>query len=70
MRRLLRSGGAAALAACALVAIPAAAPANVQVARRAGPGATRCRRATRWARWRFSGATGYAVGDFGTLLKN
>ena len=37
-------------------------------ARRAGCGATRCRRATRSARCRSRAPTGYAAGDFGTLL--
>ena len=72
MRRLLRSRAGVALAAagggrrapCRRARRP-----TCRSGRPAGCGATRCRRATRCARWRSPGSTGYAVGDFGTLLK-
>jgi photosystem II stability/assembly factor-like uncharacterized protein len=69
MRRLLRSGGAAALATCALVAIPAAAPANVQVGSSGWSWGNPLPQGNTLRAMAFSGATGYAVGDFGTLLK-
>jgi len=69
MRRLLRSGGAAALAACALVAIPAAAPANVQVGSSGWSWGNPLPQGNTLRAMAFYGTTGYAVGDFGTLLQ-
>jgi photosystem II stability/assembly factor-like uncharacterized protein len=69
MRRLLRSGGAAALAACALAAIPAAAPANVQVGSSGWLWGNPLPQGNTLRAMAFFGTTGFAVGDFGTLLK-
>jgi photosystem II stability/assembly factor-like uncharacterized protein len=69
MRRLLRGGGAAALAACALAAIPAAAPANVQVGSSGWSWGNPLPQGNTLRAMAFFGTTGYAVGDFGTLLK-
>jgi photosystem II stability/assembly factor-like uncharacterized protein len=68
MRRL-RWGSAAAAAACALAAMPAAAPANVQVGSSGWLWGNPLPQGNTLRAMAFSGTTGYAVGDFGTLLK-
>jgi photosystem II stability/assembly factor-like uncharacterized protein len=68
MRRL-RWGGTAALAACALAALPAAASANVQVGSSGWLWGNPLPQGNTLRAMAFAGTTGYAVGDFGTLLK-
>ena len=69
MRRL-RWGGTAALAACALAALPAAATASVQVGSSGWQWGNPLPQGNTLRAMSFAGATGYAVGDFGTLLKH
>ncbi|HWH94127.1 MAG TPA: YCF48-related protein [Baekduia sp.] len=69
MRSLLRSGGAALAAACALAALPAAAPANVQVGSSGWLWGNPLPQGNTLRAMAFSGTIGYAVGDFGTLLQ-
>jgi photosystem II stability/assembly factor-like uncharacterized protein len=69
MRRLLRGPAAATLAACALAAVPAVAPANVQVGSSGWSWGNPLPQGNTLRAMAFSGSTGYAVGDFGTLLK-
>src|SRR3954453_23742166 len=69
MRRLLRSGGAAGLGACALGALPATAPSNVQVGSSGWSWGNPLPQGNTLRAMAFYGTTGYAVGDFGTLLK-
>jgi photosystem II stability/assembly factor-like uncharacterized protein len=69
MRRLLSAGGAAAIVACALATIPAAASANVQVGSSGWSWGNPLPQGNTLRAMAFSGTTGYAVGDFGTLLK-
>ncbi|MCW2995547.1 MAG: hypothetical protein JWQ18_3042 [Conexibacter sp.] len=69
MRRL-RWGGTAVLAACALAALPAAAQANVQVGSSGWLWGNPLPQGNTLRAMAFADAgTGYAVGDFGTLLK-
>jgi photosystem II stability/assembly factor-like uncharacterized protein len=68
MRRL-RWSGTAALAACALAALPAAAQANVQVGSSGWLWGNPLPQGNTLRAMAFAGTTGYAVGDFGTLLK-
>jgi photosystem II stability/assembly factor-like uncharacterized protein len=68
MRRFLRGGGVTALAACAL-ALPAAASANVQVGSSGWLWGNPLPQGNTLRAMAFSGTTGYAVGDFGTLLQ-
>ena len=68
MRRL-RWSGMAALAACALAALPAAAQANVQVGSSGWLWGNPLPQGNTLRAMAFAGTTGYAVGDFGTLLK-
>jgi photosystem II stability/assembly factor-like uncharacterized protein len=65
----LRWGRAAAVAACALAALPAAAPANVQVGSSGWLWGNPLPQGNTLRAMTFSGTTGYAVGDFGTLLQ-
>ncbi|HEY4097300.1 MAG TPA: hypothetical protein VGM33_17390, partial [Baekduia sp.] len=67
--RIPRWSGAAALAACALAALPAAASANVQVGSSGWLWGNPLPQGNTVRAMAFSGPTGYAVGDFGTLLK-
>jgi photosystem II stability/assembly factor-like uncharacterized protein len=67
--RKLRSSGMAALAACALAALPAAAQANVQVGSSGWLWGNPLPQGNTLRAMAFAGTTGYAVGDFGTLLK-
>jgi photosystem II stability/assembly factor-like uncharacterized protein len=69
MRRLLHGPAAAALAACALAAVPAAAGANVQVGSSGWLWGNPLPQGNTLRAMAFAGSTGYAVGDFGTLLK-
>src|SRR5436190_850784 len=72
MKRLLRGGGAAALAACALAAagLPGAASANVQVGSSGWLWGNPLPQGNTLRAMAFAGGTtGYAVGDFGTLLQ-
>src|SRR3954465_9824046 len=74
MRRLLRSGSAAAVAAAALMAVggaalPAGASANVQVGSSGWLWGNPLPQGKPLRAMAFAGMTGYAVGDFGTLLK-
>jgi photosystem II stability/assembly factor-like uncharacterized protein len=68
MRRLLRCG-AAALGACALLALPGGASANVQVGSSGWLWGNPLPQGNTLRAMAFAGTTGYAVGDFGTLLK-
>ena len=68
MRRL-RWGGTAVLAACALAALPAAASANVQVGSSGWLWGNPLPQGNTLRAMAFGGTTGYAVGDFGTLLQ-
>jgi photosystem II stability/assembly factor-like uncharacterized protein len=65
----LRWGGTAALAACALAVLPAAASANVQVGSSGWLWGNPLPQGNTLRAMAFAGTTGYAVGDFGTLLK-
>jgi photosystem II stability/assembly factor-like uncharacterized protein len=67
--RKLRSSALAALAACALAALPAAAQANVQVGSSGWLWGNPLPQGNTLRAMAFAGTTGYAVGDFGTLLK-
>ncbi len=67
--RKLRWSGMAALAACALAALPAAAQANVQVGSSGWLWGNPLPQGNTLRAMAFAGTTGYAVGDFGTLLK-
>ncbi|MDX6726548.1 MAG: hypothetical protein QOK49_1353 [Baekduia sp.] len=67
--RTLRYGAAAAVAACALAALPAGASANVQVGSSGWLWGNPQPQGNTLRAMSFSGTTGYAVGDFGTLLK-
>src|SRR4051812_23217205 len=70
MRRLLRSGAvAAATAAVCVAALPAGASANVQVGSSGWSWGNPLPQGNTLRAMAFSGPTGYAVGDFGTLLK-
>jgi photosystem II stability/assembly factor-like uncharacterized protein len=69
MNRLLRSGGAAALAACAVAVMSAGASANVQVGSSGWSWGNPLPQGNTLRAMAFSGTTGYAVGEFGTLLK-
>jgi photosystem II stability/assembly factor-like uncharacterized protein len=66
MRRLRWS---AAAAACALAAVPGAAAANVQVGSSGWLWGNPLPQGNTLTAMSFAGSTGYAVGDFGTLLK-
>jgi photosystem II stability/assembly factor-like uncharacterized protein len=65
----LRWGGTAVLAACALAVLPAAASANVQVGSSGWLWGNPLPQGNTLRAMAFAGTTGYAVGDFGTLLK-
>jgi photosystem II stability/assembly factor-like uncharacterized protein len=69
MRRLLRGPAAATLAACALAAVPAGASANVQVGSSGWLWGNPLPQGNTLRAMAFYGTTGFAVGDFGTLLK-
>jgi photosystem II stability/assembly factor-like uncharacterized protein len=64
-----RWSSAAAVAACALAALPAGASANVQVGSSGWLWGNPLPQGNTLRAMTFSGPTGYAVGDFGTLLK-
>jgi photosystem II stability/assembly factor-like uncharacterized protein len=65
---MLRWGGAA-LVACALAALPGPASANVQVGSSGWQWGNPLPQGNRLSAMSFVGTTGYAVGDFGTLLQ-
>ena len=67
--RKLRSGAVLAAAACALAALPGMAKANVQVGSSGWLWGNPLPQGNTLRSMAFSGSTGYAVGDFGTLLK-
>jgi photosystem II stability/assembly factor-like uncharacterized protein len=67
--KMSRWSSAAAVVACALAALPAAASANVQVGSSGWLWGNPLPQGNTLRAMTFSGATGYAVGDFGTLLK-
>ncbi|MCW3023966.1 MAG: hypothetical protein JWR30_3288 [Conexibacter sp.] len=67
--KMSRWSGAAAVVACALAALPAAASANVQVGSSGWLWGNPLPQGNTLRAMTFSGPTGYAVGDFGTLLK-
>jgi photosystem II stability/assembly factor-like uncharacterized protein len=71
MRRLLRSRAGVALAAAAVAAaaVPAGASANVQVGSSGWLWGNPLPQGNTLRAMQFSGSTGYAAGDFGTLLK-
>ncbi|WCB91756.1 Ycf48-like protein [Baekduia alba] len=69
MRRLLRSGGAMAVAAALAAALPAGASANVQVGSSGWLWGNPLPQGNTLRAMAFSGPSGYAAGDFGTLLK-
>src|SRR4051812_14399962 len=69
MMSRLRAGGAVALAACALAALPGAASANVQVGSSGWLWGNPLPQGNTLRAMAFSGTTGYAAGDFGTLLQ-
>src|SRR3954468_15545854 len=61
--------GAGAIAACALAVAPAAASANVQVGSSGWLWGNPLPQGNTLRAMQFAGSTGYAAGDFGTLLK-
>ncbi|HMJ35717.1 MAG TPA: YCF48-related protein [Baekduia sp.] len=67
--KMSRWSGAAAVVACAFAALPAAASANVQVGSSGWLWGNPLPQGNTLRAMTFSGPTGYAVGDFGTLLK-
>jgi photosystem II stability/assembly factor-like uncharacterized protein len=67
--KMSRWSSAAAVVACALAALPAAASANVQVGSSGWLWGNPLPQGNTLRAMTFSGPTGYAVGDFGTLLK-
>jgi photosystem II stability/assembly factor-like uncharacterized protein len=69
MRRLHWGAIAATTAACALAAVPGAASANVQVGSSGWLWGNPLPQGNTLRAMSFAGTTGYAVGDFGTLLK-
>jgi photosystem II stability/assembly factor-like uncharacterized protein len=67
--KMSRWSSAAAVVACALAALPATASANVQVGSSGWLWGNPLPQGNTLRAMTFSGPTGYAVGDFGTLLK-
>jgi photosystem II stability/assembly factor-like uncharacterized protein len=65
----LRLGGLAVAASCALMALPAGASANVQVGSSGWSWGNPQPQGNTLHAMAFAGSTGYAVGDFGTLLQ-